>query len=135
MEASAQPLRASRSKRATRALHAGPLTGLVAQGLLLSALAGTVGLSATGWAIGLMCGVIMNAALAQGLSRYRSDGLVAADWVTLARASLAVGVAALVADSFGHRAPVTLLVSITVVALALDFVDGWVARQTKTTAT
>jgi phosphatidylglycerophosphate synthase len=135
MEASAQPLRAPRSKRTTRAVHAGPLTGLVAQGLLLSALAGTVGLSATGWAIGLMCGVIMNAALAQGLSRYRSDGLVAADWVTLARASLAVGVAALVADSFAHRAPVTLLVSITVVALALDFVDGWVARQTKTTAT
>jgi hypothetical protein len=30
---------------------------------------------------------------------------------------------------------VTLLVSITALALALDFVDGWVARQTRTTAT
>jgi phosphatidylglycerophosphate synthase len=41
----------------------------------------------------------------------------------------------LVADSFAHRAPVTLLVSISAVALALDFVDGWVARRTRTTAT
>ena len=134
MEASAQSLRAPRAER-MHAVHAGPLTGLIAQVLLLAALAGTVGLSAGGWVVGLTCGVMMNAALARGLSRYRSDGLGAANWVTLARASLAVGVAALVADSFAHPAPVTLLVSITALALALDFVDGRVARQTSTTAT
>ena len=134
MEASAQSLRAPRPER-MHAVHAGPLTGLIAQVLLLAALAGTVGLSAGGWVVGLTCGVMMNAALARGLSRYRSDGLGAANWVTLARASLAVGVAALVADSFAHPAPVTLLVSITALALALDFVDGRVARQTSTTAT
>ena len=55
--------------------------------------------------------------------------------MTLARASLAVGVAALVADSFVHSAPVTLLVSIAALALALDLVDGWVARRMRTTAT
>ena len=55
--------------------------------------------------------------------------------MTLTRASLAVGVAALVADSFAHAAPVTLLVSISALALALDFVDGLVARQTSATAT
>ena len=55
--------------------------------------------------------------------------------MTLVRASLAVGVAGLVADSFAHRAPVTLLVSISALALALDLVDGWVARWTRTTAT
>ena len=134
MEASAQPLRAPRSGRMMRAVQAGPLAGLIAQVLLLAVLGATVGLSVTGWAIGLICAVTMNAALARGLSRHGSNRLRAADWVTLARASLAVGVAGLVADSFAHRAPVTLLVSITALALALDFVDGWVARRTRTTA-
>ncbi|HEY2594809.1 MAG TPA: CDP-alcohol phosphatidyltransferase family protein, partial [Chloroflexota bacterium] len=55
--------------------------------------------------------------------------------MTLARATLAIGVAALVADSFEQPAALTTLVSITSLALALDAVDGWVARRTKTTAT
>src|SRR5205807_596212 len=118
MEASAQPLRAPRSGRVMRAVQAGPLAGLIAQALLLAVPGATVGLSVTGWAIGLICGVTMNVALARGLSRHGSNRLRAADWVTLARASLATGVAALVADSFAHRAPVTLLVSISALALA-----------------
>ena len=113
-----------------RTVHAGPVTGLIAQVLLLAALAGTVGLSGAGWVVGLICGAIMHAALALGLSRYRSAGLGPADWVTLTRATLAVGVAALVADSFDHPAPVTTLVALTVVALALDAVDGWIVRRT-----
>jgi phosphatidylglycerophosphate synthase len=117
-----------------RAAHAGPLAGLFAQVLLLGTLAGTVGLTARGWLVGLACGVVMTAALGRGLSRYQPSGLRPADWVTLARASLAVGVASLVADSFAHRAPVTLLVCITALALALDFVDGWVARRAAATA-
>ena len=52
--------------------------------------------------------------------------------MTLTRATLAVGVAALVADSFDQPAPVAMLVTLTVVALALDAVDGWVARRTRT---
>lgn len=55
-----------------------------------------------------------------------------ADWVTLARATLAVGVAALVADSFDRPARVAILVTLAAVALALDLVDGWVARRTGT---
>jgi phosphatidylglycerophosphate synthase len=55
--------------------------------------------------------------------------------VTLARASLAVGVAALVADSFVQPTAVTTLVALTALALTLDAVDGWVARRTKTTTT
>jgi phosphatidylglycerophosphate synthase len=135
MGASAQPLTAPRTERTKQTVQAGPLTGLALQLLLLAALAGTVGLGIAGWVVGLACGVIIDTALAYGLSCYGSDRLGAADWVTLARASLAVGVAALVADSFVHRAPVALLVSITALALALDFVDGWVARRTRTTAT
>ena len=79
--------------------------------------------------------MITNAALARGLSRHGADRLTPADWVTLTRATLAVGVAALVADSFGQPAPVALLVSLAAFALALDAVDGWVARRTRTAAT
>ena len=118
-----------------RAVQAFPVTGLIAQVLLVAALAGTVGLSGAGWVVGVTCGVITNAALARGLSRYRSDRLGPADWVTLARATLAVGVAALVADSFDEPAQVTMLVSLAAVALALDAVDGWVARRSGTTST
>jgi hypothetical protein len=57
-----------------------------------------------------------------------------ASWVTLARAMLAVAVAALVASSSHEPARVALLVSLAALALALDAVDGWVARRTRTTA-
>jgi phosphatidylglycerophosphate synthase len=117
-----------------RAVQAGPATGLIAQVLLLAALAGTVGLGGAGWVVGVGCGVIVNAALARGLSSHHSNRLGPADWVTLARATLAVGVAALTADSFDQPAPVTTLVTLTVVALALDWVDGWVARRNGTTS-
>lgn len=45
---------------------------------------------------------------------------------------LACVVAALVADAFVGSPDVTVLVAISVVALALDAVDGWVARWTGT---
>jgi phosphatidylglycerophosphate synthase len=119
-------------------LTAGPVTGMVAQLLLIAALAGTValsgsGLTAVGWIVGLTCGAIMNAVLARGLSHYRRDRLAPADWVTLARATLVVGLAALIADSFARHVPIAMLVSLTVGALTLDAVDGWVARRTRTT--
>jgi phosphatidylglycerophosphate synthase len=116
-------------------VHAGPVSGLIAQVLLLAALAGTVGLSGAGWVGGVTCGVITNALLARGLARFHADRLGPADWVTLARATLAGGVAALTADSFGRPAPVRTLVALAVVALALDAVDGWVARRTETEST
>ena len=115
--------------------QAGPVMGLIAQAVLLVALAGTVGLGGAGWVVGITCGVIANAVLARGLARYGSDRLGPADWVTLTRATLAVAVAALVADSFDRPARVTLLVSLTVVALMLDAVDGWIVRRTGTAST
>jgi phosphatidylglycerophosphate synthase len=118
-----------------RTVQTGPVIGLMAQVLLLAALAGSVGLSGAGWVVGITCGVIMNAALLRGLARYRRDGMGTADWVTLARATLAVGVAALVADSFDQPAPVTMLVTLSVVALVLDFVDGWIVRRAGTATT
>ena len=115
------------------------MTGMITQVMLIAALAEVialsgVGLSAAGWVVGITCGAVVNAGLARGLSHYRADRLSPADWVTLARATLAVGVAALVAHSFNQAVPITLLVSLAVVALGLDAVDGWVARRTRTTA-
>ena len=116
-----------------RTAQAGPVAGLIAQALLLAALAGTVGLGVAGWIVGFdlrrdhECWHWL-----RGLVRYDCDRLGPADWVTLTRGSLAVGVAALVADSFDRPAQVTLLVTLTVVALALDAVDGWIVRRTGT---
>src|SRR5918999_3940747 len=115
-----------------RAVQALPVTGVIAQVIMGAALAGTVGLSGAGWVVGVACGAIMTAALARGVLRHRPHRLGPADWVTLARATLAVGVAALVADSFDESAQVTLLVTLSAVALALDAVDGWVARGSMT---
>jgi phosphatidylglycerophosphate synthase len=115
-----------------RESQAGPLAGLVAQVLLLAVLAGAVGLGRAGWVVGVACAVTMAAALAFGVARNPRDGLWPASWLTIARATLAVGVAALVADSFARDTPVALLVTLAAVALALDAVDGWVARRTGT---
>ena len=112
-----------------QAVRVFPATGLVAQVLLLAALAATVGLGGTGWVVGVACGLTASAALAGALSRYPSHQLGPADWVTLARATLAVGVAALVGDSFVRPTPVAMLVTLAAVALALDAVDGAVARR------
>ncbi|MDX6553685.1 MAG: hypothetical protein QOH74_2173 [Gaiellales bacterium] len=116
-----------------RAVQGGPVSGLAGQVLLLAALAGTVGLGVAGWVVGAACAVVVDTALARGLFRHRSERLGPAGWVTLARASLAVGVAALTADSLPeHDAPVATLVALATLALALDFVDGRVARRTGT---
>ena len=118
-------------------MHAGPVAGLVAQMLLMAAIAAAVAVSgvslnAAGWVVGVACGLITNLALAYGLAHYRADRMSPADWVTLARATLAVGVAALVAASFGQRVDIAMLVSLAALALVLDALDGWVARRTVT---
>ena len=120
-----------------RAVLVAPLALLAAQALLIAAIAitpslGDNGLGPAGWAVGLACGGAMALALARGRTYRGSDRLGPADRVTLARATLTVGIAALVADSFAESVPVALLVSLAAVALALDAVDGWVARRTGT---
>ena len=112
--------------RASR--RTGPATALLAPALLLAVLAATAGLGPAGEVTGLACAAIMAAALA----RAGGERLGPASWVTLARATLAVGVAALAADSFTNTTPVALLVALAAVALALDAADGWVARRTGT---
>jgi len=114
-----------------RLSHAGPAAGLVAQLLLLALLTGSVGLGAAGWIVGVASAVIIAVALARALTR-GPDGLGPASWVTLVRATLAVGLAALTADSFAADTPVALYVTLAAVALALDLIDGWLARRSGT---
>jgi phosphatidylglycerophosphate synthase len=115
-----------------RPVHAGPLGGLLGVTVLLGALAGTGGLTARGWMVGTACGVVLAVALAQVAARHGADRLGPADWVTLTRAALTAGVAAIAADAFGHLIHVATLVGLATAALVLDGVDGWVARRTGT---
>jgi phosphatidylglycerophosphate synthase len=108
----------------------GPATGLVAQSLLLAGITATVGVGGAGAVIGAACAITVDAALARGLLRNPAQRLGPAGWVTLGRATLVVGVAALTADSFERDVPVAMLVALAAVALVLDYVDGWVARRT-----
>ena len=113
-------------------VRSGPARGLVAQIVLLAALAGTVGLGKAGWLAGTAYGVVTYALLTWGLRRSGADELGPADRVTLTRAALVGGVTALTVDAFDRPVPVVTLVSLTIVALALDWVDGQVARRTGT---
>jgi phosphatidylglycerophosphate synthase len=72
-------------------------------------------------------GLIAKLALA-----YRTVTLRPADRVTLVRATIVGGVAALTADSFFRPVSVAIVVTLAVIALVLDAVDGWVARHTRT---
>jgi phosphatidylglycerophosphate synthase len=113
-------------------VRTGPTLGLVAQVALLSLLAGTAGLGEAGWSTGVAYGVAVCFTLTWGLYRTCSTALGPADWVTLSRAVLSGGILALVVDSFARIISVPVLVGLSTVALCLDWVDGRVARRTRT---
>jgi phosphatidylglycerophosphate synthase len=108
------------------------MVGLIVQVALLAVLAATVGLGIAGWVAGVAFGAVTCAALTRGLQRSGGGALGPADRVTLTRATLVGGVAALAVGSFERQAPVVLLVVLASVALVLDAVDGMVARRTGT---
>ena len=115
----------------------GPVVGLVAVVGLLGAVDHGVALGATGWLTGVGAGVAVTLLLARGLVERGALALGPADRVTLARAVLVCGVAALVAGATRDRGPTSsaallLLVGLASVALSLDAVDGRVARRTGT---
>ncbi len=110
----------------------GPVIGLAVQVVLLAALAATVGLGTAAWLDALGYGVATCLALHHGLAQSGSVALGPADRVTLARAILVGGVAALTVDAWRRSVPVPVLVVLVSVALAMDAVDGKVARRTGT---
>jgi phosphatidylglycerophosphate synthase len=115
-----------------RSVQARLVLGVFAEVALLGALDTRIDLSVTGWLTGVACAVLVNACLAGALVRSGTARLGPADRVTLARATLVCAVAALTADALVGRAPVPVLVALSVVALVLDAVDGRVARRTGT---
>jgi phosphatidylglycerophosphate synthase len=98
--------------------------------VLLALLWAGAGLGALGWGVGLGCGVVVTVAVARGVRLAGADRLGPADRVTLTRAILACAVAALATESSPRHT--VLLVVTASVALALDAVDGRVARATRT---
>ena len=112
----------------------GPLAGFVCLLAVLGVLAATTGLDASGWLAGVICGAGLTALLARALTHHSQTRLATADRVTLVRAVLACGVAALTVGSFERQAPVAMLVALSTVALVLDGVDGRIARRTDTTS-
>ena len=113
-------------------VRTGPVIGLIVQVVLLAGLAGTVGLGIAGWLVGIAYGAVTCTVLTRGLRQSGAGELGPADRVTLTRATLVGGVAALTVDSFDRHAPVEVLVILAIVALVLDAVDGQVARRTGT---
>jgi len=108
------------------------ILGLLATAALLGVVAVTAGLAVAGWIAGLATGSAATALLATARMRSDQPAILPADWVTLTRTLVIAGVAGLVADSFGRPVSITALVTLSSVALALDAVDGQVARRTGT---
>ena len=106
-------------------------------GLLQLALLGTlgaaVGLGPVGWLAGALYAIGLQLLLAGAVRTAGATALGPADLVTLGRAVLVGGVTALVADGlWTGTTAVSVLVPLAAVALALDAVDGQVARRTQT---
>jgi phosphatidylglycerophosphate synthase len=100
---------------------------------LLAALAASVDLGPVGWLAGLTYAVGLHHLLARAARRAGTTTLGPADLVTVGRAALIAGVTALVAGGLaGAAVPAATLIVIASVALALDAVDGRVARRTGT---
>jgi len=123
-----------RTATVTTPASRGPVLGLAVQFVLLSVLAGTVGLSAGGWLVGAAYAVALWFFLSTGLRAARMSKLGPANAVTLSRAVLVGAVSALVVTSLTQTVPLALLVAVVGVALALDGVDGQVARRTGSTS-
>lgn len=109
----------------------GLVTCVVGLVVLLAVLTGVTGMGPVAWATGLTCAAVLATSTERRAVIDGIDAFGPADVVTLTRATLACGVAALVAGSW-HAEVADALVPLCVGALVLDFVDGRVARHTST---
>lgn len=109
----------------------GPVAWAATQTALLAALM-AAGLGVVAGVAGTTYAVVVAVLLIVGLRRSGRAALGPADHVTEARTLLVGLVTALIVESFRGPVSVPLLVSMAAVALALDAVDGRVARRTGT---
>ena len=111
-----------------RTVQVGPLTVLPAVATLLVAFAITPGLGLEAGLVGATVAVVTWLLVDRGVRREGLTALGPANWVTLLRATLAAGVAALVVQSQHAAVPRALVVTVAAVALSTDLVDGRIAR-------
>jgi CDP-alcohol phosphatidyltransferase len=98
---------------------------------VLGVVSAAVGLSPLGWVAGLVFALVTGLLLVRHDAAGRARAAGAANQVTLARATLVGGVTALVAA--GASGPqLVVLVAIGAVAIALDGLDGYLARRNNT---
>ena len=117
---------------AIKAVQLAPIELTVLGAAGLAALRAIDGLPAMGWLAALAYLTASNALLLGALRRRHSSRLGWANVVTATRSVLVAIIAGLVAASFFAPISVPLLIGLIVPALALDAVDGWVARRTGT---
>ena len=97
----------------------------------LALLATTVGLGIASWAVGLGCAAVLTTTVTVGLT-HAGHTIGPADLVTLGRGLMACAVAALTVELLLGYQVTPVVLALTVPALALDAVDGRVARRTGT---
>jgi phosphatidylglycerophosphate synthase len=131
-DSAVQATRPADPRAALRTIWLAAVLGLLATAVLLSVVSAATGLGVAGWIAGLATGAAATALIATARMRSDQPAILPADWVTLTRAVLCAGVAGLVAASFGRPVSITALVTVSAVALALDSVDGQVARRSGT---
>lgn len=118
--------------RTLRMVHLAPLWSIAGGALALAAIGRLNTLSVAGWAAGLLYLGVSNALLARGLRTHHVSRFGWANATTAIRSTMVGVVTALIVTSFTQAVSVPLLIGLTVVALALDAVDGWAARRTGT---
>jgi len=90
-----------------------------------------VPLPTTAWAAGIGYLAVSTAMLTRGIRRGRVERFGPANAVTATRSMLVGLVTALVTASFTGAPSTALMVTLVAIALALDGVDGYVARRTR----
>ena len=88
-------------------------------------------LSIAGWAAGVGYLVVSTVLVSIALGRRRAEQFGPANAVTATRSMLIGVVTAVVVTSFTQPVSTVFLVALVVPTLALDAVDGWVARRTR----
>jgi phosphatidylglycerophosphate synthase len=112
-------------------VHRAPWWGALLGAAALTAAAAAVPLSPAGWAVGLLVSLVTAFLVALGVRRRRMSRFGPANAVTTVRAGLVGVAAAYAATSLTQAVPPAVLVAVVVPAIALDGVDGWVARRAR----
>jgi len=110
------------------------LWGILVLPLAALAAGGVSSVPMTAWLTAVAYLVVTTLLLMRGLRRHGAVHFGPANAVTSLRSTIVGLIAGLVVASFVAPVPVSLLVGLTVPALALDAVDGWVARRTRSTS-